>query len=448
MIYQRTRLEGFAVLLFLFLSISCNKEVTVNPKNDFVNTAKPELVKEWTSLALDLIPRCNGFNDLIASRAMYYLSITMYESLLPGLEGYNTLQMKISGLNTTLPQPVASKKYNWMIVSNQALSLVCSELFKASGSNNLAKITDLRDKNILSNSSNIEEQVIKDSKELGNEIGWKLIAYSNADGRADYYLKNYTDIIMPIKEGGWIPTPPDYTDKTLLPYWGESIPAYTANISEIKPEKLLEYSASNQSIMFAEAMEVYSLTTNLSADDRELIKYWSETADSRSTPLCHNLLLMTQMLEDRDFSLDKAVELLLRMSIAHYDGYILSWKIKFESNLLRPSTYIKKNISHYFIPEFSCNPIPEFASEKALIYNASAEILANYFGHRNSFIDFTQSTRKDILNNKKYFASFSDLAKEAAYSDLYSAVHFRTSIAVGLQMGYDISLKTLDLKLK
>jgi hypothetical protein len=372
----------------------------------------------------------------------------MYESLLPGLKGYNSLQTKINGLNTTLPQPVSTKEYNWLIVSNQAMALISAELFKASGTENLNKITALRDKYIANASLNLNETVIYDSKELGNEIGWKMIEYSNTDGRADYYLKLYNDITMPIKEGGWIPTPPDYSDKILLPNWGKSKPAYNANIDEIQPSKNLDYSTSAQSIMYSEALEVYNLTTNLSAEDRDLIKYWNESSDSRSTPLCHNLLLLTQMLDESSFTLDKSVELLLRMSIAHYDGYILSWKIKFESNLLRPSTYIKQNISHYFIPEFSCTPIPEFASEKALIYNASAEILSNFFGYRTSFIDFTQSGRSDIQNTKKYFSSFSDLAKEASYSDMYSAVHFRTSIDVGLQMGYDVSQKTLAIKLK
>lgn len=449
MIYLRTRLEGILFLtLILTFSISCNKEVYVSPRSEFVNSEKPTMVKDWTRLSLDLIPKCNGFNDLISSRAMFYLSITMYESLLPGLEGYHTLQTKINGLNTTLPQPNSAKEYNWLIVSNQAVALMCSELFKAAGTENLNKVTALRDKNIAAASANLNETIIYDSKELGNEIGWKMIEFSKTDGRADYYLKLYNDITMPVKEGGWIPTPPDYSDKILLPTWGESKPAYEANVSEIQPYRNLDYSTSAQSIMYAEALEVYNLTTHLSAEDRDLINYWNESSDARSTPLCHNLLLLTQMLDESNFALDKSVELLLRMSIAHYDGYILSWKIKFESNLLRPSTYIKQNISHYFIPEFSCTPIPEFASEKALIYNASAEILSNFFGHRTSFIDFTQAGRPDIQNSKKYFASFSEMAKEASYSDLYSAVHFRTSIDVGLQMGYDISLKTLAINLK
>lgn len=446
--YLRTHLGGLIILISLFLSSSCNKEIPTIPDIVSVNQESPDLVKDWTKLSLDLITKCNGFNDLIASRSLYYMSLTMYEALLPGLEGYFSLQNRISGLNTTLPQPDKSLQYNWIIVTNQALSLVCSELFKSSGSHNLSRITALRDKYNLTASTGLDETTIRNSKEYGNEMGRKLIEYSNADGRADYYLKNYPDVVMPFKEGGWIPTPPDYTAKILLPNWGESKPAYIENVNAIQPEKMLEYSTSKQSIMFSEATEVYNLTTNLSEDNFELIKYWSEYSDASATPIHHNMLILSQMLEDKDFNLDKAVELLLRISITHYDGYILSWKIKFKSNLLRPSTYIKQNISRFFIPEFSSPPVPEFASEKALIYNAGAEILSHYFGHRTSFFDLSQSTRTDIKQSKKYFDSFTDMAKEAAYSDLLSAIHFRTSIDVGLQMGYDISQKTLSLQLR
>lgn len=436
------------LIFFLLINYSCNKDNGIKQYNPLINSAKPDLVKDWTKLSLELIPKCNGYNDLIASRTMYYISVTMYESLLPGFEGYQTLQAKISGLNTTLPQPDESKKYDWLIVANQSLHLVCNELFKSAGSENLVKITTLRDNNIAALANGISDETISNSKDLGNIIGWRMIDYLRADGRADYYLKVDNNINIPAKYGGWIPTPPDYTSQIVLPSWGESVPALVENINKIQPYKFLEYSTSDQSIIYAEALEVYNLTTNLTVAQQDLIRYWNDRADPRATPLCHNVLLLNQMLDDRDFDLDQAVELFLRMSIAHYDGYILSWKIKIASNLMRPFTYIKQNFNPYFIPEFICTPVPEFASEKALIYNASAEIFSHYFGHRSSFIDFTQNGRKDLQNSKKYFASFSDMAKEAAYSDLYSATHFRTSIDAGLQMGYDIAQRTLDLKLK
>ena len=115
-------------------------------KRQFINNADPTLVQDWTSLSIDLSNACNGFNDLISSRAHYYMALTMYEALLPGLRNYQTLQVRLANFQTTLPVADQSKNYNWMIVSNHALAIVATELFKASGTQNLERITQLRDK--------------------------------------------------------------------------------------------------------------------------------------------------------------------------------------------------------------------------------------------------------------------------------------------------------------
>ncbi|HEX5624508.1 MAG TPA: hypothetical protein VFX48_00710, partial [Saprospiraceae bacterium] len=139
---------------------------------------------------------------------------------------------------------------------------------------------------------------------------------------------------------------------------------------------------------------------------------------------------------------------LLRISMAQYDGYIIAWKTKFESPMLRPSSYIKQNINRYYIPEYGAAPVPEFVSEDALIYSACSEILGHYFGYRTPFIDFTQSGRLDLREDRKYFESFNDMAKEASYSDLLGGIHFRTSIDAGFQMGYDLAQNVLGLDIK
>jgi hypothetical protein len=449
MIHLRTRMASFAILSCLLISFSCNKETNLNPPtSQAINNLPPGIVRDWTNLSLDLASKSNGFNDLISSRALYYISVTMYESLLPGLSGYNSLQARINGFNTTLPQADPAIQYNWIIVANQALSLVCTEFYKSSGSQNLLKISELRDKHIAAASIGLDSEIISESKHLGNLIGWKIIDYSSNDGRADYYLQNFSDVKMPAKEGSWIPTPPDYENKLVFPYWGESRPALLKNVAELSPTKFLEYNKSVNSIMWTEAMEVYSFSTNLNSEKKDEINYWNETVSNRATPLCHNMHLFTQMLDEKDITLDKAVELFVLLSITHYDGFILAWNIKFKHNLLRPSTYIKQNINRYYIPEYSCMPVPEFVSSKALIYTACAEIFSHFFGHRSSFTDLTQTNRLDLIKNKRLFGSFSEYARDASYIDLYSANHFRTSIDMGVQLGYDLSQKTLTLKLK
>ena len=63
-------------------------------------------------------------------------------------------------------------------------------------------------------------------------------------------------------------------------------------------------------------------------------------------------------------------------------------------------------------------------------------------------MDYTQSSRANLRESKRYFESFSIMAKEAAYVDLFSAAYFRTSIDIGFQMGFDLSQNVLSLKLQ
>ena len=84
-------------------------------------------------------------------------------------------------------------------------------------------------------------------------------------------------------------------------------------------------------------------------------------------------------------------------------------------------------------------PVPEFVSESAVIYSLSSEILAATFGHRFPYMDYTQKDRKDLRSKQRYFESFEQMSKEAAYSDIYAGVHFRSSIDAGYDLGFDIA---------
>ncbi|MBK6546525.1 MAG: hypothetical protein IPO78_07740 [Saprospiraceae bacterium] len=448
MTFLKTYSKGILCLLLIVASFSCNKETPTPTGNSFVNNFEATLVTDWLDLSLDLGTKCNGFNDPIASRALYYVSLTCYESLLGGLYNYKSLQTRINGFNTTLPQADPNKSYNWIIVANQALAIVSTDLYKASGVENLARITKLRDKYVKSASIELSTDIVFNSKELGNEIGWKISDFANADGQADSYLRNFPDVNMPVKEGSWIPTPPDYSQKPLLPYWGNSKLALLENATNVAPLRLLTYSTAQTSIMYSEAVELYNMATNINPAQREIYEYWHQDKDPHVSPVCHNTSLMIQLIKERKFQLDHAIELALRLSIAQYDGYIVSWKTKFSYNLLRPASYIKQNINKYYIPFYSNTPVPDFVSENALIYSACSEILGMYFGYRTPFMDYTQASRTDLRENRKYFETFNIMAKEASYSDMLGAIYFRSSIDAGFQMGYDLAQNVINLELK
>ncbi len=448
MTYSSNTLGRLLLLTSLFMIVSCSKEPTTPVSNNFINQRSATIMTDWVDLSLDLTTKCNGFNDPIASRSMYYIALTLYESLLPGLQSFQTLQVHLNGFNTTLPQPDPSKSYNWFIVTSYAMYQVANEMYKAAGSENLNRIKALRDAYVQKESVELDPEIIQNSKDLGNNIGWKMVEFSKTDGLSDAYLQDYPEFVIPQKEGNWIPTSPDYFAKPLMPYWGNNRVCVSDNLYLANVPNVLKYSADKNSIMYAEAVEVYNLSSNLDTHQRNILEYWNSTNDKHGSPVCHNMLLMIQLVKENKVSLDKACSLFLRLALAHYDAYIIAWKIKYDNLLLRPSSYIKFHIDRYYIPYISSIPAPEFVSEKAVLYSASSRIFSETFGYRFSFMDYTQSSRTDLRENRKYFDSFEDMAKEASYSDLYGAVQFRTSIDVGYQIGSEIAANILKVQIQ
>ncbi|MBK8955651.1 MAG: hypothetical protein IPM34_08850 [Saprospiraceae bacterium] len=450
MTYSRTTRGAIALLSVFLTFLSCSKtDVFIPESSSYLNEKDAGFLTDWVSLSLELSNQCNGYSEPITSRALLYTALSMYESLQPGLKGYGTLQLKLANFQTTLPQPDPGQKYNFLITANQALYRMTRELFKASGSDNLQKITALRDQYLNSESIELDPDIIKRSTDLGNEIGWKLIAFSEIDGKADAYLVVYPDFSISADPAAWRPTPPDYFSKPILPDWGSAQLCLADNLqiaSELKT-KVLNYSTSAQSIIYAEAYEVYNLSNNLDTHQRDYLEFWNTKMDFHASPLLHNYLLMMQLIEEKEMNLESAMKLFLRLAIAQYDAYIVSWKVKYETNLLRPSTYIKQQIDRYYIPEYSSPASPEFVADKAMIYSACARIFSETFGYRTPFMDYTQSMRQDLRENRKFFESFEQMAKEAAFSDLYSASQYRSSITTGLDAGNALAEKVMKLKL-
>ncbi|MBK9108029.1 MAG: hypothetical protein IPM92_06495 [Saprospiraceae bacterium] len=449
MTYSRTTPGAIALLCLLSLFMSCSKTELATPNSSFLNDKSSNFITDWTALSLELSSQCNGYSEPITSRAMFYSALTMYESLQPGLRQTKSLQLKLNNFNTTLPQADPGLAYNYLITASQSMYRITLELFKSSGSENLKKVEILRDKYLQSESVELDPDIIKRSLDLGNEIAWKMISFSENDGKANAYLNPSPAYIISNDPAIWRPTPPDYFSKPILPDWGSAKICFAENselVSAMKSE-VLKYSDSQNSIIYAEAFEVYNLSINLDSQQRDYLEYWNSKMDFHASPLLHNYLLMMQLIEEHNLHLEPALKLFVRLAIAQYEAYVISWDIKYKTNLLRPSTYIKQHIDRYYIPEYSSPATPEFVSDKAVIYNASARIFSETFGFRLPFMDYTQSMRKDLRENRIFFESFEQMAKVAAYSDLYSASQFRSSIVNGLNIGNAIAGQVMKLKL-
>ncbi|MDQ3141084.1 MAG: hypothetical protein M3Q56_02435 [Bacteroidota bacterium] len=443
----RTYYRGIIVLLALSTAISCRKEepAIISSNLDVLNH---KLATEWYEAGISTIGQINGYAEPIAARALSYIAYTMYETTIPVLPDYNSLQARVDGFQITLPQVESGKEYHQAIIANQALYELCLKMFASAGQANMLKLLQLKDGFLKEFSSGQSQEVILNSIELGSEIGKAIFQYSLTDQQNDAFLRNYPDYQMPVGEGFWIPTPPDYTEKVLLPTWGKVRPFSKSNVDNNFVSKRLDYSARQSSVIYSEAYEVYSSSINLTDIQKGQIEYWNRSMDPHASPVLHNMLLTIQLIKEKELRFPLAMETLVKMSLAIHDSYIAAWKLKFEKNLLRPSSYIKQHISRFYVPEVHCIATPDFVSETAVIYSAASQILSQTFGFRTPFMDFTQFHRIDLREKNKRFESFEAMAKEAAYTDILAGVHFRTSIDAGYEIGYDIANNILRYPFK
>jgi len=161
------------------------------------------------------------------------------------------------------------------------------------------------------------------------------------------------------------------------------------------------------------------------------------------TPPGHWISIAMQILEKQNADVDKTVEVLTKLSIAEADAFIGCWNGKFEYDLLRPITYIRRVMDPKWESLLNTPPFPEYPSGHSTQSAAAALVLTQIFGENFAFTDETGT--KDGLKPRS-FKSFSAASDEAGISRLYGGIHFRAAIEAGLAQGRCIGAFAAALK--
>jgi hypothetical protein len=150
------------------------------------------------------------------------------------------------------------------------------------------------------------------------------------------------------------------------------------------------------------------------------------------TPPGHWISIAMQVLDNEEAPLDRNVDVMARLGITVADAFIGCWDAKFKYDLVRPVTYIKRNIDKKWETLLITPPFPEYPSGHSTQSGAAATVLTAVFGENYAFEDRTHEA--DGLIPRKY-ASFWTAAEEAGISRLYGGIHYRAAIVEGLQQG-------------
>ena len=399
-------------------------------------------------MILELIRQTPGFSPPVASRALGYAGVTLYESVVPGIPGATSLVGQLNDLDS-LPQVKPRTDYHWPSVANAGLAAITRRLFASGDGAQRAAIDGLEINLRKRFASQAPPNVIRRSIQQGRMVAAAIYAWSRTDGGHEGYMFNTAaDYVTPIGEGRWSRTPPGYL-QPLQPYWGQNRPLLLDSGAECAPPPPPAYSTDPNSPMYQEAKEVYETVRNLTPEQREIALFWSDDPNLTATPPGHSIALATQVLRDENASLALAAETLARVGMAVSDAFIACWNVKYEYNRIRPIEYIQKVIDPKWNNPAPTDPVitppfPEYPSGHSTEIGAAAAVLTALFGDNYLLVDRTQER---LGFAPRVYPSFDAAAEEAAMSRLYGGIHFRSANEAGLAQGRCIGSKVMALQM-
>ena len=373
----------------------------------------------WFDLSLDLVRTTPGYSPPVASRALGYAGVALFEALVPGMDGY---QLPAAGRNNA---------YHWPTVANATLAAILRHLFPTAPADQRSAVDTLENSFADRYRPALPPGVFARSTRRGQDVAAAIFDWSSTDGGHEGYLRNFPPYDPPARPGQWEPTPPQF-QRALQPHWGANrclaLPAGPA----CPPGDHPPYSEDPASAFHAEAVEVYEVVNNLTPEQEAIAQFWSDDPGTTSTPPGHSMSIATQTLRDEKASLALAAETYAKVGMAICDAFIACWYQKYAYNLLRPVTYIRRHIDPGWTPALVTPPFPEYTSGHSVQSGAAFRVLTDLFGDGYAFVDHTHDDRGLA---PRRFASFLEAADEAAISRLYGGIHFRAAINNGLTQG-------------
>ena len=121
----------FTLLLLSSLIFSCRKTDPIIPfQVDQSNKFSAEVAHNWLDIQLRIL-RIAGANPyaMNGNRYFAYTGIGLYESVLPGMPGYQSLSGQLTNM-PSMPVIEADKSYHWPSSANAALAFLNKNLQK------------------------------------------------------------------------------------------------------------------------------------------------------------------------------------------------------------------------------------------------------------------------------------------------------------------------------
>ncbi len=429
----------YALFLLGFPFFSCQSDV--EPTAAPAKAYSSETAVQWADMTLLVAKRTASNTPTYASRALGYIGLTMYETVVHGSPIHKSLSGQLADM-PNLTKPETGKTYNWTLAMNTGQALIIKRLYEHAASTTVAKVDSLAAE-ILKNASKDEKQdVIDRSIKFGETIASEIYEWSKTDGGHQGHLYNFPlDYVLPTSPGSWtVPVRGQTASRIPLhPYWGRNRNIVKTNAFLFTPP-IIPHSEDPQSQCYVQFLEVYAKNKILTDEEKEIAVWWSDDPAETVAPPGHSYNLATITVKKAQPDLFKAAETYARVGLSVTDAFINCWRCKYTHFSQRPAAYIAKYIDARFIMFWPEPPFPAFISGHAIQAAAAATALTDLYGNNFAFTDNTHEGRpnnplRGTAYKNRSFNSFWEAAEESAYSRFLGGIHARQDNEVGLVEG-------------
>lgn len=401
------------------------------------------ILRDWYSLMNELVRHTATYSPPVASRAFGYLGVTAFEAAVGGSGQLVSLVGQLNGLDS-VPQRGAGA-YDEAIIINAAMSDAIVLYFGNTGPTGQRSIGIAQTKWRARVVEGVAEDVVERSEAFGKAMAASIFAWSQGDGGATVLNMGFPEQWnLPKGDGKWAPTNVIRQQQLpLLPEWGNNRTFAMPSGATCPTPGAPPFSTEPDSQFYKQASEVYEAVRNATPEQAAIARFWSDDPMLSMTPPGHWISIALQVADSAGLGFEDKVDLLARMGIAMSDAFVGCWNAKYLHNLIRPITYIRKNIDPQWEPILNTPPFPEYPSGHSTVSGAMDGVLTAFFGEGYAFEDRTGSPDG---RSPRAYGSFREAAEEAGISRLYGGIHFRAAIVDGLEQGRCIAQYTIALK--
>lgn len=439
---MRKRLTHFVAALVLVVPVlySCqeNKNIVID-EVEVVHQNQDELTQV---IIYDV------FTPPVAARIYAYTSLAAYEAIRFSIPGNPSLAAKMNGFNP-MPVPDSGKKYDFTLAAAKAFFTMAHKVTFS-----VDTLTEYETPLYEKFKEMLDDTVYKRSIAFGEEVGNAVLERAMRDG----YVKSRgkQKWLGSTEPGKWRPTPPDYLDGVEW-CWNTMMPFVIDSAAQFPLAPPPAFSLDSTSEFFKMAKEVYDVNKQLTAEQREIAKFWDDNpfviehsghlmfGNKKITPGGHWMGIAAIASKQSNADKVKAAKAYALTAAALYDAFIACWDTKYKWNYIRPVTVINENIEKTWSPLLQTPPFPEYSSGHSTITASAATVLTRLFGDNFAFTD-TSDLR--YIGMKRNFTSFLQAADECSISRLYGGIHYRPSVDRANESGKQIGsfiIKKLEL---